>query len=200
LVSTSRGRNAREGTARLGTHPENPQTYAAGAILANGARLVEIDDDYVLLERDGKQAKLYLAGSGKKSSDALLMVGGEPPAKPIVATHTESLTDYIRPSPVYDGEVIHGYQVYAGQKSGVFSQLGLQNGDVILSLDGQPFVDPRQAIDLLSQLTTGVAMSATVERKGKVERMSLDGALITADQERMKSPAAVESLPIHVGP
>jgi len=36
---TARGRNAREGTARLGTHPENPQTYAAGAILANGARL-----------------------------------------------------------------------------------------------------------------------------------------------------------------
>src|SRR5712671_4146777 len=82
LVSTTRGRNAREGTARLGTHPENPQTYAAGALLANGARLLEIYDDHIVLERDGKQAKLYLASSGKKSQGALLMVGGEQPAKP----------------------------------------------------------------------------------------------------------------------
>jgi len=36
-----------------------------------------------------------------------------------------------------------------------------------LSLDGQPFVGPKQAIDLFNQLTTGIAMSATVERKAK---------------------------------
>jgi len=132
LVSTARGRNAREGTARLGTHPENPQTYAAGAILANGARLLEIFDDHIVLERDGKQTKLYLQSSGKKTTSDLLKVGGETQqVKAPVATHTEILTDYIRPSPVYDGQTIHGYQVYAGQKSGVVAQMRLQNGDVI---------------------------------------------------------------------
>ena len=222
LVSTTRGRNTREGTARLGTHPENPQTYSAGAILANGARLFEIYDDRVVLERDGKRANLYLANSGKKSDSLLAMVGGEQPIKPFVPTHTEILTDYIRPSPVYDGQgrsecwerrsssqcdgqLIHGYQVYAGQRSGVFSQLGLQNGDVILSLNDMNFTDPKQAMDMFHQLTEGVAMVATVERaasksltggKGKVERVGLDGSLIVADQERIKNPPPVPTMPL----
>ncbi len=39
LVVTMPGRNKNEGTARIGTSVENPQTYTSGAILANGARL-----------------------------------------------------------------------------------------------------------------------------------------------------------------
>jgi hypothetical protein len=39
LISTSPGRTPREGYAQLGTHPENPQTYVAGALLVNGSLL-----------------------------------------------------------------------------------------------------------------------------------------------------------------
>jgi hypothetical protein len=49
LVATSPGRTPRDGTASLGTDPRNPQTYAAGASLVNGAVLAEIHADHVVL-------------------------------------------------------------------------------------------------------------------------------------------------------
>jgi hypothetical protein len=196
LVRTELGRNAREGRAFMGTAPDNPQTYTAGAILANGARIAEIYNDHIVLERDGKRSKLYIDGkkNGKSASD-LLTVGGQPQQiKPAVATYRDVLTDYIRPSPVYEGDRIKGYQVYPGQRGGIFSQLGLQNGDVILALNDQPFFDPQQAQASFKQLTDGQALVATVERKGKVERISLDGQLVAADQERLRNPPP--SLPL----
>jgi general secretion pathway protein C len=189
LVRTEPGRNNREGKAFLGTARQNPQTYAAGALLANGARIEEIYADHVVLERNGKRAKLYVESKQQsKAPSELLTVGGQAKPAPAAAMHREVLTDYIRPSPVYEDDRIKGYQVYAGKQSGIFNQLGLQNGDVILTLNDLPFVDPKQANELFQQLASGIAMVATVERQGKVQRLSLDGGLIAADQERAKQP------------
>ena len=200
LVSTSPGRSAFEGTARIGTDPTNPQTYAAGALLANGARLAEIHTTYVVLQRGDKTARLNLVGpegAPTNIADDLLAVGGAAPVTPAVEPSHEMVTDYIRPSPVFDGEMIRGYEVYAGQNAGVFSQLGLQAGDVIISLNDMPFIDPEQSIEMFRQLATGMAMVATVERKGKRERISLDGSLITADLDRRKqAQVAAESAPM----
>jgi len=44
----------------LGVARENPQTYSTGALLANGARLTEVRANYVVLERAGHSARLYL--------------------------------------------------------------------------------------------------------------------------------------------
>jgi hypothetical protein len=197
LVRTEPGRNASEGRAFLGTARENPQTYAGGALLLNGARIKEIYSDHVVLERNGKQAKLFVDGSkqNKKALNDLLTVGGQPEVKQAAITHHEQITDYLRPSPVYDGQVLKGYEVYAGAKSGVFSQLGLQNGDVILSLNDQPFTDPQQAMQLFDQLLQGIAMTASVERKGKVERIAVDGGVIIKEHEWAKQIAANPSPP-----
>jgi general secretion pathway protein C len=175
--------------------------------LANGARIAEIYPDHVVLERDGKRVNLFVDDKKNGKGNELLAVGGQPQqVKPAVATYRDVLTDYIRPSPVYDGQGgsecwerrsssqcdgdrIKGYQVYPGQRSGVFSQLGLQSGDVILALNDQPFFDPQQAQLAFKQLTDGQAVVATVERKGKVERVSLDGRLIAADQDRSRQAA-----------
>jgi general secretion pathway protein C len=114
-------------------------------------------------------------------------VGGTPPPKPAVVTSHEILTDYIRPNPKYEGETLRGYEVYAGQSSGVFFQMGLQGGDVITAINGVPLSEPQSAIEQLRQLTQGVAVTATIERKGQSQTLSLDGALIIKDQERAKN-------------
>jgi hypothetical protein len=41
LVRTQAGRNSREGFAQIGVNARTPQTYQAGAILANGAHLTD---------------------------------------------------------------------------------------------------------------------------------------------------------------
>jgi type II secretion system protein C len=197
LVGTTPGRNKQEGTARIGTNRNNPQTYVAGALLSNGSRIAEIHRDHVLLERQGKRVELYLDGLAAKArpSDDMIMAGGPPPAVPTPPLTREVLTDYLRPSPVVDDDGVHGYQVYPGRKAGVFAQLGLQPGDVITSINDAPIVDTASAIEALREITNGTSIVVSVERKGKAERLVLDGALITTDLERDKSSTAATPAP-----
>lgn len=194
LLAVAPGRNVHEGTALVGTTPENPQTYAAGALLANGAQLAEIYRDHIVLKRDDRTASLSLyqrskAQTAARERDDLLSVGGNPKGQPLAASSHDILTDYLRPSPVYDGEQLQGYQVYPGQKSGVFARLGLQPGDVIVAINDSPLIDPAQAIQLLHQITTGMAVVATVMRKSqsRSERITLDGAVIVSDQDQSRN-------------
>jgi type II secretion system protein C len=187
LVQVHLGRNATEGTAEIGVVRESPQTYQAGAMLENGARLEEIHSDYVLLKKGPKSARLYLESAhptAKLGDLAMLTVGGvkESPPPPKVTSH-EVLTDYIRPSPVYDGDTLVGFQVYPGTKTGPFTQMGLQPGDLISEIDGTPLSDPAIAWDIFHQLAEGSAMSATVRRKDATQSVSLDGSLIVNAEE-----------------
>lgn len=192
LTGTMPGRNAHEGTAFIGVNKDSPQTYVAGAMLANGARIAEIYTDHVVLEKDGTRGNLYLLGSGKQIEvgklSGLLTVGGIPAPPQAKITSHEVLTDYLRPSPIYEGQALKGYQVYPGQHAGVFSQLGLLPGDVIIAINGAPLNEPNAAIEQLKQLTEGYVVTAIIERQGKTDSISLDGALITQDQQRQRNP------------
>jgi type II secretion system protein C len=198
LVATTPGRNKNEGTALLGTSVENPQTYGGGAVLANGTRLAEIHKDHVVLTRGRKSAELYLyqrdpRADQERSSSDLLTVSAAPLVPVPTKKVNEGLTDYVRPSPVYDGEVLRGYQVYPGVRTGVFAQLGLQSGDIITSINDASLNEPSQSIELFMQLMRGVAVVATVERKNVSRRITLDGALISADQESSKEASAINA-------
>lgn len=198
LVSVMVGRSVKEGYAKLGIARENPQTYAAGALLANGARLSEIHSDYVVLERRGRSAKLYLLGNGQgagvtRASVALVTVGGggTPPA--IVPRGSELLTDYLRPTPLYDGAVLQGYQVYPGDKPLAFVQMGLEAGDVITQIDGAPLSDPAHVIATLRQLLSGTTHSVTVSRGGSTLELMLDGSFIVLDHENERRRVTTSS-------
>lgn len=188
LLAVAPGRNVTEGTAQIGTSIDNPQTYMAGAMLVNGARLVEIHTDHVVLKKGERSARLELYTRTKPtaaSSNELLNVGSE--STPVASSKPakrDSLTDYLRPSAVYDDQTLHGYKVFPGKKSSVFAQLGLRAGDVITAVDGSPLIGRAETIQTLRQLTEGAALSVTVERAGARIQMTLDGAVILADREQ----------------
>jgi type II secretion system protein C len=194
LVATEVGRTPADGIALIGVKKESPQTYQFGAILANGARLSEITMDYVVLTKDGKSVKLYRDGLPQvaKVSEALsamVTVGGALPIPPAVATVQQTLTQHIRPTPVYDGANITGYQVYPADGSGVFARMGLQAGDVITAMNGVPLNESQSAMGYFESLSQGVAMTATVKRKGETLNVALDGALIAqADRAQHTTP------------
>jgi len=184
LAGTLPGRNAFEGSAMIGVSRENPQTYVAGAVLVNGARLLEIHEKYVVLERAGRKARLSLQGLQPQDvprSDDILMVGGSPDIKPAAANRLESLTDYLRPNPVYNGAELRGYEVYAGNEPAAFTRMGLKAGDLIVALNGVPLNEPVQSLGLLSQLLEGVALNATLVRQGRAIHAVLDGSLVRAE-------------------
>ena len=202
LVRVHPGRNASEGSAELGVARESPQTYQAGALLENGARLAEIYSDYVVLNKNERFTRLYLDTATmwfKGGNDGILMVGGAvespPPAK---ITNREVLTDYVRPSPVYDGDNLVGFQVYPGSKSAPFYQMGLQSGDVIVQVNDFPLTNPTTSWDLLRGLADGVVLSVVIKSGTGVQQLTLNGALLVSAEasKRQGSAQAMLAPPI----
>lgn len=185
LVATRPGRNHLEGYADIGVAVQSPQTYRAGALLANGARIEEIYSDYVVLARDGHHARLYVEGKAPADyqpspllTATVLQVGGAPAAATAVADSQESLTNVIRLTPVYDGAALAGLQVFGNDQSDAFHRLGLEAGDRIQSIDGAPVRDVAEAMGSLRHLTEGQSMTVVVERAGHQETLSLDGSIV----------------------
>lgn len=198
LVEARPGRNANEGTARLGVDPTSPQTYVAGALLANGARLSEIYSDHVVLEKDGRTVRLDVGASRtddrSSAADSLLTVGGAQAARGVAPTpSSDGLTDYLRPNPVFEGTTLVGFEVYAGSHADVFAQLGLQDGDVIKAVDGEAVMDASTTIDRLQSLSQGRAITASVLRAGQLMTISLDGAVIAGSRARTLAANSVDS-------
>jgi general secretion pathway protein C len=186
------GRNSREGSADIGVDPRTPQTYQAGALLANGARLVEIFSDYVVLTRDDRSTRLFVEGQSAEvytadpsvaaPAQSLLTVGGQPPRAIANADSHEVLTDFIRVTPVFDGQRVRALEVYANPLSDVFDAMGLKPGDQITSIDGEPIADVVRAIASLRHLTTGQALAVELERGGEAITISLDGTVMVNAQ------------------
>jgi type II secretion system protein C len=199
LSGTVVASRAAESVAFIGVDEHNPQTYAAGAVLANGALLTEIGRNYVVLERDGASVRLYaqnVKGHAREQSD-LLMVGASTTFTPAKSNNTDTFTEFLRPNPVYEGDALVGVEVFAGKRSALFSRLGFQGGDVITAIDDVPVNDPQAASEALHQLASGVGGVVTVKRKGKTERFTLDGTLVTEELNRNTnvSAAAAATVP-----
>jgi hypothetical protein len=102
--SHAAGSQQPRGFAQIGVDATSPQTYAAGALLANGARLTEIYSRYVVLERDGRSAQLYVQGESRGNRGprmSLLTVGGITPLAQKLPKSEDRLFEYLRPSPVF---------------------------------------------------------------------------------------------------
>ncbi len=197
LTAVRPGRSAHEGTADIGVDAHSPQTYAQGAVLANGARLTQIYADSVLLEKGGQSVRLTMherAGTTAPETRDLLTVGGAAPAAAPVTISRDLLTEYVRPAAVYDGASMTGVQVYAGENGGVFYQWGLQSGDVITAIDSVPLTDPRIAMEAMQTLAQGAALTVTVDRKGQPQTIVLDGSMILSAEKSRGAAASVSGL------
>ncbi|MGH8137696.1 MAG: type II secretion system protein N [Steroidobacteraceae bacterium] len=190
LVHTEPGRNYSEGLAQIGVNARTPQTYRAGAILANGARLSEIHPDYVILQRNGQSVRLSLGAEGApagSAAQALLTVGGVTPAAATGrAASQHRFTDYLRPSPVFFGGRLHGYALYAGRHQDPFFKMGLEPGDLVTRINGVPVSGAAQTLASLHTLLDGAALTVEIQRNGVAQILALDGAILT---QALASPA-----------
>jgi general secretion pathway protein C len=191
LIRTLPGQSIHTGQALLGVDRQHPQTYLAGAILENGARLEEIHRDHVVLVKGSHRVSLYVTAASTPESitqaDALTLVGGPTPTIQSPHLSLEPVTDFLRPVPVYRNGVIAGFQVYPGTRPSLFTKWGLQPGDVMTDLDGQPVSDADQLMDTLRSLLDGAALIATLQRAGAPVSIRLEGS----DVEQLRTASNI---------
>ncbi len=81
------------------------------------------------------------------------------------------LLDYIRISPVREGNQIQGYRVSPGKDPSLFEEAGLQEGDLAVELNGIDLTDISQAMGLMKEFPTMTEMSLTVDRDGELNEL-----------------------------
>jgi len=67
-----------------------------------------------------------------------------------------------------------GFSISQVAPGSVFAQLGLRNGDMVTSINGQPVTNPMQAMGLMQAMKTQTAIDLTVNRGGTPSSVHLD--------------------------
>ena len=79
-----------------------------------------------------------------------------------------------RAVPNFENGVPAGYKLFQIVPGSIYSKLGLQNGDVIAGVDGEPINDPARAFELLGRLKTANRLELQVKRDGRVLNNAYD--------------------------
>src|SRR5260370_35272575 len=67
-----------------------------------------------------------------------------------------------------------GFSISNVAAGSVFEQLGLQNGDLLTEINGQPVTNPMQAMGLMQAMQTGSSVDLTLNRNGSPTKVHLD--------------------------
>lgn len=161
-------------------------TYGIGEqVDGTTATVRRVMRDRVILMNSGKEETLMLDGEEYRRAD----VGVAPVAttqSPRATTAATSqlqdmrrelranptaamnhLSDYLRVSPVRDGEGLQGWRVNPGRDPQVFSAVGLKPNDLVIAMNGTDLTNLQQAMGVINQLGQMDEVALTVLRDGQ---------------------------------
>jgi general secretion pathway protein C len=176
-----------KGLAMIGESPQSAKVYAVGSVVRPGTKLHSVYLDRVILDRNGQLETLALprpSTAGIITRSAAVVPprpGGSQFAdniRRIAETNPTAFAEIVRPQPVFANGVQRGYRVYPGRNRQQFAKLGLQPGDLVLSINGTPLDDPQRGMEIFNTIGTSDRVSVTVERNGQSQELTLNTAQI----------------------
>jgi general secretion pathway protein C len=153
----------------------------------NGYKLTQINNNSVAFEKDGNKFELNLITDEDKSAKIMPDMSKRTIDPVEVNSDTSfaiSRTDIMKFSNSSDlskaisfeqeksGESILGYRITRIDSSSVFGKMGLNNGDIILTVDGQSTSDVKNLMAVINKLDTVSALNIEIDRNG--ERIGLN--------------------------
>jgi general secretion pathway protein C len=175
----------KRGLAIIGESAQSAKVYTVGATVRAGTRLHEVYSDRVILDRNGQLEALMLP----KQNTAALAINRPAPVtanaqfadnlRRIAESNPSAFAEVLRPQPVFANGVQRGYRVYPGRNRQQFAKLGLQPGDLVLSINGTPLDDPQRGLEVFNTLSASDRVSVTIERNGQAQELTLNTAQIT---------------------
>jgi general secretion pathway protein C len=178
--------NPKASRALIADSSGKQKPYAIGDDVPGGATLNRIQDDRVILERNGRFETLRLerdkgaGGSIAESTDTSQnnqAATGQ--ATTLAALRTEVMNDpgqasqYVRLQPVYTDGKLQGYRIYPGPNRNLFQKVGLRAGELVTSVNGVQLDDAAKAMQLLGDLKDAQELTLTLERAGQTRTVNL---------------------------
>ena len=164
------------GSAIIGLADGRQVSVAVGETVEPGLVLQSVGSDHVVLARGGSLSRLIFA-------DAPVGAAAPPPPPPGPQTVTPTPAPAAASGPVVDparlmaqaslrprmqGLKINGFTVSATGDGAVLRAAGLQSGDVILAVNGQPLDSLNRIAALRGELSNSTSAEIRFERDGEV--------------------------------
>lgn len=188
--------NPQAGSAII-EHRGKEATYAVGdALEGTRAKLHQVLEDRVLLEQSGRYETLMLDGveftriaqanAGLGRIDSPDVEASQEPitiAQPVatgfnnpdlqaqrdeIMAEPMKFFDYIRVQPEQRDGQLFGYRLMPAKDPAMFQQLGLQQGDIAVEINGIPLNDMQQAMRVINEIRDATEASIKIERDGEI--------------------------------
>lgn len=174
-----------KGWAIIGESGATAKVIAVGEVVRQGTTLHAVYPDRVILDRAGQLEALALpvqslAGLVAAPASAPRSGGSQftNNLRRIAETNPSVFAEVVRPQPVFANGVQRGYRVYPGRNRQQFARLGLQPGDLVLSINGTALDDPQRGMEIFNTMGTSDRVTVTVERNGQSQELTLNTAQI----------------------
>ncbi|MEO1575974.1 MAG: type II secretion system protein GspC [Pseudomonadota bacterium] len=168
------------------------KVYSIGDTIQSGVTLDRVRAKDVTIVNRGKREILPLPredeGAGTRAttrtasrpsrSTSRAAPSRQAPIQQAQSLGARSLSDLIRPQPVFANGKQRGYRVYPGRQRDQFTALGLKAGDLVTEINGTPLDDPTRGKDVFASLASASQISVTIERNGSPVSLVLDTSQI----------------------
>lgn len=143
--------------------PRGRRRHPAAAAAAAAADDDSSDDDS---DNDSSKLELKKLGPGKFEASRTDVAN--------TMQNPAQLFAQMRALPHFVNGKTDGFSISNVAAGSVFEQLGLQNGDLLTEIDGQPVTNPMQALGLMQAVQTASSIDLTINRGGSPTKVHLD--------------------------
>ena len=91
-----------------------------------------------------------------------------------ILDNPSSASRYIRLQPERQNGSLVGYRVYPGAEKALFEKAGLEPGELVTAINGQPLDNPAASLQMLSGLASAGSASVTLERDGQQRTVTVN--------------------------
>lgn len=85
------------------------------------------------------------------------------------------LTRIARPEPVFENNHMVGFRLNPGRDHGALQAYGLQPGDVVTEINGQPLDNVAKSMQMLQRMDDSKSITLTIKRNGQTQQVQLQG-------------------------
>lgn len=180
IISDSAAQRSR---ALIKAGNKDQAAFATGDTIDNGVTLHEIYANRVILDREGRYETLTLesvkqaremAGVERTQRVSSELANDLGAVRQKILDNPSSASRYIRLQPERQNGNLVGYRVYPGAEKALFEKAGLEPGELVTAINGQPLDNPAASLQMLSGLASAGSASVTLERDGQQRTVTVN--------------------------
>jgi general secretion pathway protein C len=161
-----------------GNKPE--QVFHVGDSIASNAEIYSIETDRVILKRGARYETLFLpkqtieiqrtptslASARNSASLSMRDTGSLSSIRDQLLSNPQHIQKWLKVAPYFKNQKVSGYRITPGPDSTLMDSLGLESGDIVLSINGHPLGDAATMLKSLQSLANANTVLLEVNRSG----------------------------------